>query len=48
MDYSHSRLEAAPTLLMAASWERLPAANGELCGKKLHRFDTGHVFMGQQ
>jgi hypothetical protein len=33
---------------MAGSWERLPAANVELVGKKLHRFNAGHEFMAQQ
>jgi len=46
--YAQSRLEAAPTLPLAGSQERLPAANSKLHGKTSHGFDAGHNFMGQQ
>jgi len=46
--YSHSRLEAAPTIPPLVTWERLPAANVELCGQTSHRFDAGYEFMRQQ
>jgi hypothetical protein len=45
---AHSRLEAAPTLLLAGSKERRPAAIFGLFRLKSRRFDAGKEFMGQQ